>query len=181
MKAFFIWIIASLCVCINLSAQGGRRGGSGGGGGNRDFGGTPRVERSQSPAMSRDYDQIQISEFPEITGLEVDKKLKLFSIVKEEHKNILKLMDQKQELQAINNRTDKQKEIDRNLKNISKLDEKITKESQNADKKIKAVLTNDQYKEFVEKKDQIKFNDPPVLRRREPANGNTRTPRSEEE
>ena len=63
MKTFFIWMIASLCVCMNLTAQGGRRGGAGGGG-NRDFGGGPGG--GSQTTISRDYDQIQITDFPEI-------------------------------------------------------------------------------------------------------------------
>jgi len=161
MKTFFIWMIAGLCVCMNLTAQGGGRRGGGAGGGNRDFGGGSGGAGPQSQTMGRDYDQVQIADFPEIAGLDVTKKLKLFSIVKDEHKNILKLTDQKQGLQEVNNRSDNQKDIDKNLKEISKLDDKLKKESQNADKKIRSALSNDQYKEFIEKKDQIKFNDPP--------------------
>ena len=167
MKTFFIWMIASLCVCMNLSAQGrgggGGRGGAGGGGGNLRGGpgGPP-----PTATVSRDYEQVQIADFPEISGLDVDKKLKLFSIIKNERKNILKLTDQKQELQILNERSTKPKDIEKNNKNIAKLDEKINKENLNTDKKIKSTLTNDQYKAFVEKKDQIKFNDPPVSGRR---------------
>jgi len=168
MKTFFIWMIAGLCVCMNLSAQrgggGGGRGGAGGrGGGN--FGGGPGGP-PPTATVSRDYEQVQIADFPEISGMDVDKKLKLFSIVKTERKNILKLMDQKQELQILNERSNKPKDIEKNNKNIAKLDEKIKKENLNTDKKIKSTLTNDQYKAFVEKKDQIKFNDPPVSGRR---------------
>ena len=160
MKTFFVWMIAGLCVCTSLSAQrGGGRGGAGGGGGNRDFGGGGM---GQSQTISRDYDQVQIADFPEIEGLNVNQKLKLFSLVKDEHKNILRLTDEKQALQRSVDRATKQKDIDKGTKDMAKLDTKIQKVSQDSDKKIKSTLDNNQYREFVEKKDQIKFTDPPM-------------------
>jgi len=180
MKTFFIWMIAGLCVCLNLSAQGGgRRGGGGGGGGNRGGGGW-----SQTPSISRDYEKVQILEFPEIAGLDVNQKLKLFSILKNERKNFLMLSDEKQSLEMANSRTTKQKEIDSNLKSMSKLDEKIKKESLNAEKKIRSLLGEEKYKIFLEKKDQIKFTDPPISGRRGPGGagrpGGARAPQSQE-
>ena len=169
MKTFFIWTIAVLCACMNLSAQrgggGGGRGGAGGGG-NREFGGGGGQQ-----TMSINYDQIQITNFPEIEGLNVNQKLKLFSLVKDEHKNFLKLMDEKRILQREIDRATKQKDIDKHTKSMAKVDEKVQKASQNSDKKIKSTLTNDQYKEFTEKKDQIKFSDPPIPQGRVPRPG----------
>ena len=160
MKTFFIWMIAVLCACTNLSAQrGGGRGGAGGG--NRGPGGGA----GQPQSVSMNYDQIQITDFPEIEGLNVNQKLKLFSLVKDEHKNFLKLMDEKRTLQRDIDRATKQKDIDKHTKNMAKLDEKVQKASQNSDKKIKSALTNDQYREFTAKKDQIKFSEPPTPQR----------------
>jgi len=169
MKTFFIWMVAGLSVCMNITAQGGGR--RGGGAPNRDFGGNQGAgnqggARNQAQTISRDYDQVQIADFPEIAGLNVDQKLKLFSIVKDEHKNILMLTDQKRVLQGNINRTDstKQKEIDKYKKSMAKLDDKIKDVSLKADKKIKSLLPEEQYKAFMEKKEQIKFEDPPILR-----------------
>jgi len=161
MKTFFIWLFAGLCVCTNLSAQ---RGGGGGGrsGGGGDFGGGSRNAGAQLPTVSRNYNQVQVSDFPDISGVDAKKKSKLVSIVKNERKNLLKLADQKQVLQIMNARSKNQKEIIKNANSIIKLDDKMRKESLNADKKIQSALTNDQYKEFTEKKGQIKYNDPPV-------------------
>ena len=158
MKTFFIWMIAGLSVCMNLPAQ--RGGGGGGGGGNFGGGGSP----SQSQSSIRDYDQVSITDFPDITGLSVKQNLSLFKIVKDEYKNVLKLNDQKQALQTKINNSKNQKDIDKITKDMAKLDEKIQKEYLNADKKVKVTLSNDQYREFREKKDLIKFNTPPTLR-----------------
>ena len=161
MRTFFIWIMAGLSVCTSMSAQ------RGGGGGNRGRGGAsaPSGEMRRQPGVvSRDYEKVSITDFPEITGLTYKQNLDLFKIVKDEYRNTLMLTDQKQEFQVKINNAKNQKDIDKNTKEIAKLDEKIKKVNLDADKKIKATLSTDQYNEFLEKKDQIKFSTPPVLR-----------------
>ena len=162
MRTFFILMIAGLSVCVSLSAQrgGGGRGNRGGGGANPPSG----EMRRQPGAVSRDYEKVGIADFPEITGLTYKQSLDLFKIVKDEYRNTLMLTDQKQEFQVKINNAKNQKDIDKNTKEIAKLDDKIEKTNLDADKKIKAILTADQYSEFTEKKDQIKFNTPPILR-----------------
>jgi len=164
MKTFFIWLIVGLTVSMNLTAQrGGGRGGGGASRGGGGGGGNFSEMRGPQPT-ARDYDNVSIAEFPEIAGLETKQTLNLFKIVKDEQKNILKLMDQKQDLQTAIDRSTKQKDIDSNKKKIANLDEKIKKESLNADKKIRSTLKGDQYADFIGKKDQIKFSIPPVQR-----------------
>ena len=164
MKTFYIWMIAGLCVCISASAQGyGGRGGYGGGrggyggGGYRGNRGDNSGMRSQSQSLSKDYSQLSITDFPEITGMTLKQNLDLSTVVTDEQRNILKLTDQKQELQVKIDHAKNQKDVDNNTKKIASLDEKIRQVSIKADKKIQTILTNDQYKEFLEKKDQIKF------------------------
>jgi len=164
MKKLFIWMIAGLCICTSLSAQ---RGGGRSGGNRGDFGGdrgNTATSRNQSQIITRDYDQVRITDFPEIAGLTYKQNLNLFKIVKDEQKNILKLTDQKQMLQNNINQAKNQKEIDKNTKSMAQLDEKVQKASLAADKKIKGVLTNDQYTEFISKKELIKFSVPPPQR-----------------
>ena len=161
MRTFFIWMIAGLSVCVNMSAQRG-----GGGGGNRGGGGNaPSGEMRRQPGViNRDYDAVSITDFPEISGLTYKQSLDLFKIVKDEYRNVLMLTDQKQEFKFNIDNAKNQKDIDKNTKEISKLDDKINKTKLDADKKIKATLSTDQYNEFLEKKDLIKFNTPPPLR-----------------
>jgi Spy/CpxP family protein refolding chaperone len=160
MKTFFIWIMAGLSICMNTTAQmgmGGNRGmGRGGYGGNRGgrYGG---IRSTQSQTISKDYNQLSITYFPEITGLTLKQKLEVSTIVTDEQKNILKLKDQKQELQVKIDHADSQKETDKYKKKMAKLDEKMQQVSLKADGKIRTILTNDQYKEFSEKKSLIKF------------------------
>ena len=162
MKTFFIWILAGLCICMNISAQGyGGRGGFGGGrggyGGNRGdrYGSTGM--RSQSQSNMANYDQVSITDFPEIAGLTLKQKLELSTLVTDEHKNLLKLTDQKEEIRVKIDHAANQKEVDKYKKKMAKLDEKCQKVSLKTDKKIQSILTNDQYREFIEKKHLIKF------------------------
>jgi len=163
MKTFFTWMIAGICICLNVSAQGyGGRGGYGGGrggygGGNRGNREGNQGMRNQSQSMSKDYSQLSITDFPEITGLTLKQNLDLSTVVTDEQRNILKLSDQKQELQVKIDHAKNQKDIDKDTKKMAKLDDKLQQVSQKADIKIRAILTNDQYKEFMEKKDLIKF------------------------
>ncbi|MCL2651794.1 MAG: hypothetical protein FWD60_12345 [Candidatus Azobacteroides sp.] len=172
MKTFFIWMIAGLSVCMSVSAQGyggrggfggGGRGGYGGGGYRGNRGGNPGM-RSQSQSLSKDYSQLCITDFPEITGLTLKQNLDLSTIITDEHRNLLKLSDQKQDLQVKIDHANSQKDIDKNTKKMANLNEKIRQVSIKADKKIQTILTNDQYKEFLEKKDQIKFGMLPTFR-----------------
>ena len=169
MKTFFICLMIGLCACMNMSAQGfGGRGGFGGGrggyGGGRGNRGNHDEMRNQSQSLSKDYSQICITDFPEITGLTLKQNLDLSDIVTAEQRDILKLSDQKEELQVKIDHAENQKDIDKDKKKMAKLDSKIQQVSTKADKKIQAILTNDQYKEFLEKKDQIKFGVLPAFR-----------------
>ena len=167
MKTVFIWMIAGLSVCSSIVAQGygryGGRGGYGGGYGGNRYGGNPGETRRPSQSNKIDYNQIYITYFPEITGLTLKQNLDLSAVVTDEYKNILKLTDQKQVVQAKIDQAHSQKETDKNIKKRVKLDDKIQKVTTKADKKIRAILTNDQYNEFMEKKDLIKFDTLPAF------------------
>jgi len=162
MKTFCIWMIAGLSVCSSLTAQGyggrygGGRGRGGYGGNGRRYGGNPEM-RTQPQSNMKDYSQIGITDFPEITGLTLKQRLDLSTAVTDEQKNILKLNDRKQELQVKIDHAGSQKDVDKYKKKMAKLDAKIQEVSQKTDKKIQAMLTNDQYREFTAKKSQIKF------------------------
>ena len=163
MKTFFIWMIAGLCVCSSVTAQyGGRYGGRGGYGGGRRYEGNQGM-RTQSQSGTKDYSQVSITDFPEITGLTLKQKLDLSNAVTDEQKNILKLNDQKQELQVKIDHAGSQKDADKYKNKMTKLDGKIQEVSLKTDKKIQAMLTNEQYKEYTEKKSQIKFGMLPKL------------------
>ena len=171
MKTFFICMLIGLTTCcMTVSAQGyGGRGGFGGGRGGYGGGGYRgnRVNsgmRNQPQSLSKDYSQLTITDFPEIAGLTLKQNLDLSTIVTDEQRNILMLTDQKQELQVKIDHANNQKEVDKNTKKMAKLNDKLQQVSQKADIKIRAILTNDQYKEFIEKKSLIKFGMLPAFR-----------------
>jgi len=85
------------------------------------------------------------------------QKLDLSNAVTDEQRNILKLNDQKQELQVKVDHAANQKDADKYKSKMTKLDSKLKEVSQKTDKKIQALLTNEQYKEYTEKKSMIKF------------------------
>jgi len=160
MKTFFIWIMAAVCICTNVTAQGyggryggGGRGGFGGGGRSGRYGG----QRIQSQSVRKDYSQIRIIDFPKITGLTLDQELSVSTAITNEQKDILKITDQKQEMQVKIDRAGSQKDIEKYTKKMAKLDDKMQKASLKADNKIRLILTNEQYQEYIEKKGQIKF------------------------
>ena len=166
MKTFFIWMMAAVCVCINVTAQGfgggyggGGRGGFGGGGGHNGGGrgGHYGGQRIQSQSTSQDYSQLKIINFPEITGLTLNQDLVVSTAVLNEQKDMLKTKDQKQEMQVKIDHAGSQKDIDKYTQKMAKLDDKMQQVSLKADTKIRSILTNEQYQEFTEKKDQIKF------------------------
>jgi len=167
MKTIFIWMMVGLSVCMNMAAQGygGRGGGYGGrGGGYRGNRGNSGAMRNQSQSLGKDYSQICITDFPKISGLTLNQELDLTKAITNERKSLLKLSDQKQELQVKIEHAKNQKDIDKNTKKATKLDAKIQETSLKADKKIQSILTNEQYQEFMEKKDQIKFGMQPTYR-----------------
>ena len=160
MKTFFIWVMVAVCICTNVTAQGyggrgygGGRGGFGGGGRGGRYGG----QRIQSQSTGKDYSQIRITDFPKISGLTLDQELGVTTAITNEQKDILRITDQKQEMQVKIDHAGSQKNIDKYTKKMAKLDDKMQKVSLKADNKIRSILTNEQYQEFIEKKDQIKF------------------------
>jgi len=96
--------------------------------------------------------------------LTLEQRLDLSTVVTNEHRSILKLMDQKKELRVKIDQANNQKDIDKNTKKMAKLDDKMQKVSLKADKKIQSLLSAEQYREFVEKKELIKFSAPPTFR-----------------
>jgi len=160
MKTFFIWMMAAVCVCTNVTAQG--YGGRYGGGGHGGFGGGGRGghdggQRTQPQSTGKDYSQVRITDFPQITGLTLKQDLVVSTAVLNEQKDILKIKDQKQEMQVKIDHAGNQKDFDKYTMKMAELDDKMQQVSLKADNKIRSVLTNEQYQEFTEKKDQIKF------------------------
>ena len=150
MKKF---LIASILILagLNLSAQ-PPQGGRGGGEGRPN-----RPPMGQKPGQSED--KMWLSNFPDIPDLTLKQREKLGSTLTKEMKDVSKQMQKKHELDIeINNNLDlSKKDVDKNQKKIVKIDKKIEKIKEKSDKKVRSILSTEQYLVFVEKKGEFKF------------------------
>ncbi len=141
--------IATISVCLNFAAQPPMGGGRPGGGGR-----PPRGEFSQ---QSRDNSQIGITKLPEIEGLTDKQREKLVKALTDERKAVMKLEAQKHELMKPEDGSNKPNDDEKIIGKVHKIDEKINKERTKYDKKIRSVLSVEQYAIFKEKYNQIEF------------------------
>ncbi|PXV58900.1 Spy/CpxP family protein refolding chaperone [Dysgonomonas alginatilytica] len=152
MKKIFL-AIATIAVCLNLSAQPPMGGGRPGGGGGRP----PRGEYSQ---RSEGSSQIGITKLPEIEGLTDQQREKLVKALTDERMSVMKLNRQKHQLQREVDSIPNSKNAEKNIKNINKIDIKIQEEQAKYNKKIRSILSVEQYAIFNEKRNEIEFSRP---------------------
>lgn len=150
--------IATVAVCLNLSAQPPMGGGRPGGGG--------RPPRGESSQRGGDSNQIGITKLPEIEGLTEKQREKLVKTLTDERKAVMKLEGQKHELMMPTDGSDKPKDDEKTMKKVHKIDEKIDKERTKSDQKIRSTLSPEQYAIFKEKRDQVEFRRPDRRRSR---------------
>ena len=149
MKKFII-VLAMVFTGLGLSAQppqGGRGGGPGGG----------------RPPMSQDDDfserKIWLENFPEIPELTLQQREKVGSILTDEQKEINKQFDKKRSLQEGNKEHAdlSEKEKEKIHKEMLKIDEKISTTKIKSDNKVKKILSDNQYKVYLEKRNEFRF------------------------
>lgn len=155
MKQALLAII--LIISIGMAAQppqGGR-----GMGGNR--GGGPPM-RGQMNGDKQSNEGFWVMHLPEISDLTQDQRRKLIENLSKEQENISKLVQEKKELEAeMNKATDpSKKDMDKWLKKIGKIDDKIIQTGNDYEKKYRKILTVEQYMVFREKKKEIQFKRP---------------------
>lgn len=146
-------VIATIAVCFNLSAQPPMGGGRPGGGGR-----PPRGESSQRSESSSQV--IGITKLPEIEGLTDQQREKLVKALTDERKSVMKLTRQKHQLQMVIDSIPDSKDTEKNIKNINKIDIKIQEEQAKYNKKIRSILSVEQYAIFNEKRDEVEFSRP---------------------
>lgn len=159
-------VIATIAICINLAAQPPMGGGRPGGGGGRP----PRGDVSQ---QGGDSNQVGITRMPQVEGLTDKQREKLVKALTDERKAVMKLNSQKHELTMPMDDSANLKDAEKITKKLDKIDEKIKKEGEKSDKKIRSVLTPEQYQEFREKRNQVEFRRP-ERRRSRPDDGERR-------
>lgn len=171
MKKLFL-AIATIAICLNLSAQSPMGGGRPGGGGR-----PPRGEFSQ---RGEGTPQIGVTKLPEIEGLTDQQREKLVKALTDERRNVMKLTREKRSLQAVIDSIPDSKAAKKNVKKIGDIDKKIKKEETKSDKQIRSVLSTEQYAIFAEKRHEVEFSRP-ERRRSRSADGERRGGRSNRE
>lgn len=161
-----ILAIATLAVCINLAAQppmgGGRPGGEG------------RPPRGESSQRGGDSNQIGITKLPEIEGLTEKQREKLVKALTDERKAVMKLERQKRNLMMPKDASGEPNDDEKTMKKVHKIDGKIDKERTKSEKKIRSILTPEQYAIFDEKRGEVEFRRP-ERRRSRPSDGERRS------
>lgn len=160
-----ITISLILGVCLNLSAQSPMGGGRPGGGG--------RPPRGESWQRGESGSRVGITKLPEIEGLTDQQREKLVKALTDERTNMMKLTREKHQLQMVIDSIPDSKQAEKNIKSITKIDDKIVKEQDESDKKIRSILSAEQYTILKEKQHEVEFSRP-ERRRNRPADGERR-------
>lgn len=154
MKRMYFLAVIFLSVCLGSMAQppsgGGRPGGMGG------PGGRPPMRSEQGGGNSG---QFWVMKVPDIPGMTQDQRRKLVDALSKEEEDVSKLMDSKKELDLKELRYAglSQKDKEKQMKKIAKIDSKIDKTREKYDKKYRKILTEEQYRIFIEKKKDVEF------------------------
>lgn len=165
-----IIIMCSLLLAIvgvNAQQPGGRPMGGmrpgGQGGGDRPQGEMPQRQNSED-------EKFMIEKLPDIPGLTLEQKLDLGNILSKEQQAVSVQMKKKMELIQISGNPETLSDKDRAKvqKKMEKIDNKISKINEKYNKKVKKILSDEQYRIYIEKKKDARF------RQERPKNGERR-------
>jgi len=160
MKTFITVVLFT--ISIGLSAQPPM-----GGGGGRPQGGPGGGRPPMHGMNNQQEDSFIITELPEITDLTLTQREKLSKAIGDERKDISKLIKEKKELERESQNPGlASKDRVKMMEKVGKVDEKIRKKEEKYDKKYRKILSNDQYLQFKEKKNDIRFRDNNMDKRR---------------
>ena len=154
MKKLLVFATAVLTI-IRLDAQPPQGGMGGGMGGGRPDG-PPRGEMGQRPTTSIE-ETLTLEVFPEIPDLSLKQRERVGSIITKEMKDVSKQMKKRHELMVEKKEPLTEKELTKNKEKSEKIDKKIAEIKEKSNKKIKKELSEEQYKVFIEKRDDFKF------------------------
>lgn len=154
MKKLLVFAIAALAM-VGLEAQPPQGGMGGGMGGGRPDG-PPRGEMRQRPSTSIE-ETLTLEVFPEIPDLTLKQREKVGTIITKEMKDVSKQMRKKRELMFDKKEPLTEKELSKNKEKSEKIDKKIAEIKEKSNKKIQKELTDEQYKVFIEKRNDFKF------------------------
>lgn len=109
-----------------------------------------------------DNESFLLEKFPDIPDLSLEQREKVGSLLLKEHKAVSKKMAEKRDLLPRPTRGEQREipdpeKIEKNRKKLEKLDENIEKIREKTNKKVKKVLSSEQYQVFLDVKDSFVF------------------------
>jgi len=150
MKKYVIFLVV-IFFTLGMFAQpqGGRRGGGGP---------PPGKEMRQYPGVSEN--KVVLDHFPEIPGITLEQREKVGTVLTNERKDIQSQLEKRRECEEKANHPGySSKDKEKQWKKMEKIDKKIEDIKNKSDKKIKKILSEEQYLVFVKKRDEFKFKD----------------------
>jgi hypothetical protein len=150
---YLILCLVSASICLQAQPpQGNRRMG----GGNRQG---PPPGMGQRGGAGREVEQFRLDSFPPIPDITLAQRADIGFVLTKEQEDISKHLQKKRELMEKDRqspgRSEKKKEKTR--KKISGIDGKILKRIEKSNKKIRKILSDGQYRIFVEKRNDFRF------------------------
>lgn len=119
--------------------------------------GSPPGDRMGQRSSSFGEDKPILEHFPEIPDLTLQQREKIGTILTDERKDINKQMDKKKSAERKKDSEIDENELQKQQKEFDKIDKKIQDIKSKSDKKIKKILSDQQYLAFVEKREEFKF------------------------
>jgi hypothetical protein len=129
------------------------------GGGNRQGPPPGMGQRGET----RGEEKLRLDSFPEIPAITLEQRAKIGLVLAKEQKDIVKQVQKKHELMEKDRQSPDSNEKDKMQKAIAKIDNKIQNRIEKSNKKIKKILSDEQYRVFLEKRNDFRFRRiPPV-------------------
>ncbi|MDR0757901.1 MAG: hypothetical protein LBF85_08655 [Tannerella sp.] len=153
-KWYLILCLALTSICLQAQPPQGR--GARMGGGNRQG---PPPGMGQRGETGKAEEQFRLDSFPEIPGITLAQRADIGIVLTGEQKDIFKYVREKHKLMDKDRQSPgrSEKEKEKTQKNIAAIDGKIRKRIGKSDRKIRKILSDEQYRVFLEKRKDFLF------------------------
>jgi hypothetical protein len=154
-------LLLLISASLSLSAQ-PPQGGRGMGGGNRQ--GPPPAGMRQRGEAGNGVEELRLDSFPPIPDITLKQRADIGNILVKEQKEVFKLHQKKRELMEEERQSSVNSEKDREKrrKALAKIDAKIEKCIDKSNRKIRKILSDEQYRVFLEKRNDFRFRRSPA-------------------
>jgi hypothetical protein len=169
-KWHLILCLVSASICLQAQPpQGNRRMG----GGARQ--GPPPGTEQRGEARGG-AEQFRLDSFPPIPGITLAQRVDIGTVLTKEQKDIVKHLRKKRELMENDRQSPgrSEKEKEKTQKDMAGIDGKIRKRIEKSNQKIRKILSEEQYRIFVEKRNDFRFTRVPASGFRPPGEGSFR-------